>query len=971
MSSCDEYSNELRKFFTGEIKFDIVTRQLYSTDASIYQITPMGVVFPKNQEELIAAVELAIKYHLPILPRGSGSSLAGQAIGEAVIIDHSRYLNKFVGPIDVEESAVSVEPGMILSKLNREAAKVGLMFGPDPASAERATIGGVIGNNATGAHSIRYGMTADHLLHCDVIQSDGSTVRWGNINGRKDDTSLHGKVINTAYDIRERSSDIVKQGWPKTWRNSAGYRINYLLPWSVTKPAQWEHPDYPLRARNADFNLSTLLAGSEGTLAVIRQARLKLVKIPKFTLLAILAYPSIKSACDDVTNLLLFRPSAIELIPQNLIQLAKNVPAYSKNSKYFNDHSEAFLAVEFSGEDIISLRKQINLNRDIIHIAENIEEQESIWATRKVGLGLFDSASNQKRPVAFIEDCAIPVENLGEFVSELQKIFSQFNVSAAFYAHASAGCLHVRPIIDLQSQQGRESIRGISNAVQVLTSSLGGSMSSEHGDGLARGEWIEKTYGSEIFQLFRNIKDIADPHRLLNPNKIIDTPLLDTNFRYINNMALNSWEPSINFESTGGFLRTIEKCNGQGVCRKETGVMCPSFQVTGDEAFSTRGRANLLREFIYSSDRTISTKDLKQTFDLCLACKGCISECPSKVDVAKLKIAFMERYYQDHPHSIRDFIFGYLPAITSIFGSMPYIFNLGVDLVENIGILRRWIGISSRHNLPRMQKKKLTALPTKTEGLKCILIADAYNHYLDPNIESDALELLDRLGFRVVVTKTIGTGRTLLSKGYLHQAKEQLLSLMAEIQQLDPLGECPILGLEPSEISVLKDEIFDLIGSGQMDDSIDNISNRTYFIDEFLLRIVTKVEDFQPKIIERPEVLLHAHCHQKAQAQTQDNLPVGMEATRSLLLKFGYKVKVLQTGCCGMAGSFGFESENSKISDAIGNLALFPAIRSQFKVGETVICSPGTSCRTQIMDGVNKPAYHTVELLVKEQFNFS
>jgi FAD/FMN-containing dehydrogenase/Fe-S oxidoreductase len=966
MQNIVDFTNDLKKNFSGEIKVDPVTRHLYSTDASIYQFMPHAVLIPRTQEDLIAAVEFAAKYRLPILPRGSGSSLAGQAIGEAIIVDHSKYLNHMVGSIDVERKEVVVEPGLILAHLNKQAAKFGLMFGPDPASSERATLGGVIGNNATGAHSIRYGMTADHLVSCQVLQSDGTSASWGEVAVRQSDKTLFGKIVNHAFDIKEGAGELFQNNGPRTWRNSAGYRLNYLIPWSATRPEEWGEPYYPRRGAESSINLAPIMAGSEGTLGVIQQARLKLVDKPKFTVLAILAYKSIIAACEDVPYLLGHHPSAIELIPQNLIQLAKSVPAYSKNLKYFNGESEAFLVLEFSGDDKSTLFKKCQVGRDVIYIAESSEDQNNIWVTRKVGLGLFDSTSNSERPIAFIEDCAIPVENLGKFVSEIHRIFEMYQVQASYYAHASAGCLHVRPTIDLRSKNGKTILRNISTDVAKLTFALGGSMSSEHGDGIARGEWVKDTYGSEIFQLMQDFKQVVDPYGILNPKKIVNAPLLDSNLRNDQKSAINLWEPAIHFESTGGFLRTVEKCNGQGVCRKEDGVMCPSFQVTKDEVFSTRGRANLLREFIYSENTEISIKDLKETFDLCLACKGCKSECPSKVDVAKLKVAFLDRYYQDHSHSLRDTLFGYLPVFTELFAPFPALFNLAALTIEKFSPLRKALAISDKHAFPKMNKPVSFLKEKRIARTKCILVTDTYSHFFDTQIEASALSLLHRLGVEVISTKTIGAGRTFFSKGFLKQAKSQVRSLIDEINALDPEGTMPIIGLEPSEVYILKDEIFDVLDAPFAD--LKKIADRVFFIDEYLLREVLGTLDFTPSLSNETTVLLHGHCHQKAQTLSIDGVPVGVEATRLLLEKFGYKVNVLNTGCCGMAGSFGYEVEHAATSLGVANLTLFPAIKQSFIERKTIICSPGTSCRTQITDGVNKPALHTVEILDQTRF---
>ncbi|MDO8753259.1 MAG: FAD-binding oxidoreductase, partial [Anaerolineales bacterium] len=573
-----DFLNELKKRFAGDLRLDPASKVLYSTDASMYQIEPLGVAIPKTQDDLIAAVELSAKYGVPILPRGAGTSLGGQAIGEALILDCSRYLDSII-EINPESHSAIVEPGVILSDLNRAASRYGLMFGPDPASAERATMGGVIGNNATGAHSILYGMSADHLISADVILSDGSLQTWGEISHQSSvisDQSAGGSrqaaVISAALEIREKYAEAVKAHYPKSWRNSAGYRLNYLLPWSPSAPPQWDVNDYGLSATvyrpQSAVNFAALLAGSEGTLAVMRSAIVNLVPKPKHTILGVLSYESIASACDDVPRLLEFKPSAIELIPRMILQLARSVPAYAQQMGWMTGNPAAVLVIEFSGDQPSALKAAVRGLGDVLTIAESSEEQSRIWNIRKMGLGILDSRPQAARPAAFIEDCAVPVERLGEFVREIERILAEHQTEGGIYAHASAGCLHIRPILNLQSGEGLRALRSIGDQVFALVMSLGGSMSSEHGDGIAAGEWIEKTYGAEVTAAMRMLKRAADPHNLLNPKKMLDAPPMDTHLRYGENYHVNAWDSSLHFDHQRGLAGAIEQCNGQGVCRK-------------------------------------------------------------------------------------------------------------------------------------------------------------------------------------------------------------------------------------------------------------------------------------------------------------------------------------------------------------------------------------------------------------------
>ena len=548
MSLSLDFIDELRKHFTGDIRLDAASRILYSTDASMYQIEPLGVAIPKTQDDLQSAVELAAKYKVPILPRGSGSSLGGQAVGEALILDCSRWLDSIIG-IDPEAKTATVEPGVVLATLNAVSAKYGLTFGPDPASAERATLGGVIGNNATGAHSILYGMTADHLVSADVILGDGTLETWEE-NGRS-------KLTPTVQLIRANYADAIRQTYPKTWRNSAGYRLNYLLPWSPSVPSQWIGESYPAHLKPDTWNLATLLAGSEGTLAVIRRARVRLVSKPKYTVLGVLAYASNAEACDDVPRLLEFAPSAIELIPRMILQFARSVPAYARQMEWITGDPAAVLVVELSGDQPQALKETVRRIGDVLTIAESRESQARIWNIRKAGLGILDSRPQSARPAAFIEDCAIPVENLGGFVREVERIMAEHGTQGGIYAHASAGCLHIRPVLNLQTGEGVRALRTIGEQVFALTMKFGGSMSSEHGDGIVAGEFIEPTYGKEVTDAMRLVKRTADPDSLLNPGKLFDAPPMDTHLRYGEKYRVKAWSSSLHFQHERGLAGAI------------------------------------------------------------------------------------------------------------------------------------------------------------------------------------------------------------------------------------------------------------------------------------------------------------------------------------------------------------------------------------------------------------------------------
>ena len=1011
-----DFINELRKCFAGDIRLDLASRILYSTDASIYQIEPQGVAIPRTQEDLHAAVELAAKYTVPVLPRGAGTSLAGQAIGDALILDCSRWLDSLI-EIDPHSHTATVEPGVILSKLNAAAARHGLMFGPDPASAERATMGGVIANNATGAHSLLYGMTADHLISADVILSDGSLATLGETgtSGNPLLSNLHSTVLK----LRDRCADAIKDHWPVTWRNSAGYRLNYLLPWSPSAPSQWMGDSYPSSLTPFDvaqgkpdtLDLAPLLAGSEGTLAVIRRAKVWLVPKPRHTILAVLSYRSNAEACDDVPRLLAHHPSAVELVPRMIIRLARGVPEYARQMGWVVGDPAALLVVEFSGDQPSALKDAARRIGEVLTIAESREEQARVWNIRKVGLGLLDSRPQSARPAAFVEDCAIPVPRLGEFVREVETILAAHGTVGGIYAHASAGCLHIRPILDLKTARGVTDLRSISEAVLALTLKLGGAMSSEHGDGLARSEFLEQTYGREIMEAMRSLKRAADPANILNPGKIIDAPRLDANLRYGPAYQGRVWETDLSFVRDGGVDVAIEQCNGQGVCRKDTGVMCPSYQATREEMHSTRGRANLLRAMI-SGGWTVESgrpaagglrsfdqgrvEAAAAALDLCLACKGCKAECPSGVDMAKLKFAFQSEYYKTHRRYLRDYVFGYFHIAAALAASIAPVSNavLRIPIMKNM--FAKTMGITQYRPFPTFSRHRAKRLTTHVsrrvvpgERLrhreKIFFLSDAFARFIEPETEQAALDILSRCGLDVHVLPILGAGASFLSKGFIDQARAHATRVLDLLRQADPGCEASIVGIEPPEVYAFKHDYVDLLP-----DRIDEVRGRAaqvWLLEEFLLRSVefnrlrvANLEsgiDFQEDS-SRQSVQFHPHCHQRAEGPSPDGLPNGTAATVELLRSCGYDVELMDTGCCGMAGTFGYEAEHYDLSMKVGELKLFPKIRelenenraldnrqSLVVNRKSAVLSSGAACRMQIRQGTGVEARHPIMLVAE------
>lgn len=966
MTLSSDFIHDLKKRFNGDVRLDAASKVLYSTDASAYQIEPLGVAIPKTQEDLQAAVELAAKYNIPILPRGSGSSLAGQAIGAALILDCSRYLDAILA-VDPETQSAMVEPGVILANLNRAAARYGLMFGPDPASAERATLGGVIGNNATGAHSILYGMSADHLLEADVVLSDGSLAKFNNsiFDIRSSNIRLS-DIVSAVQEIRQNYADAIKQNYPKSWRNSAGYRLNYLLPWSPSAPSQWTGGSYPANLSPNTWNLAHLLAGSEGTLAVIRRMKVNLVAKPRHTILGVLSYASIVAACDDVPRLLETSPSAVELIPQLILRNARSLPAYARQMGWIVGDPAAVLVVEYSGESLPALKEAVYRLGAVLTIAEKPEEQAQIWNIRKVGLGILDSRPQSARPIAFIEDCAIPVEQLGEFVREVEKILAAHATYGGIYAHASAGCLHIRPVLDLQHGQGVSAMRRIAEQVFTLTMSLGGAMSSEHGDGLARGEFIERTYGRKVTDAMRLLKQAADPHQLLNPKKMFDAPPMDTNLRYGAEYRAQAWMPRLNFTHERRLEGAVEMCNGQGVCRKSTGVMCPSFQATRDEANSTRGRANLLRAFMQSNNRQFDNNRRSEiqsaayaALDLCLACKGCTSECPSGVDMPKLKYEFMNQYFKSHRRPLRDYLFGYFHLAAKWLSPFTPLTNWFMQADWSRKLIAKTFGITSERPFPSFARSpRLTQKGAFDK--KVIFLSDVFSHYIEPEVEEAAIDILNALGYEVKVLPIIGAGASLLSKGFLDASRQHAEKVLTEIRRLDNAAGLSVVGCEPPEVYCLKHEYPSLLPGHA--DELKTLGQRVWLLDEFILRVVRegKIADLMDKTQNR--LILHPHCHHRAEGLAADGFPSGVSATVSMLELCGFEVEVIDAGCCGMAGTFGYDAEHYELSMKVGELSVLPKVREH---GGREVLSSGAACRLQIKQGANVDARHPL-LLVRE-----
>lgn len=963
-----DFIAELRKRFRGDIRQDLASKILYSTDASIYQIEPAGVLIPRSRDDIQTAVELAARYRMPIVARGAGTSLAGQAIGEGLILDCSRWLDQILD-IDREQRTARVEPGVILADLNRAAAGLGLQFGPDPASAERATMGGIVANNATGAHSILHGMTVDHLLEANVVLSDGSTARFGPVRARDSgaipvgSASREDQLITAASNIREQNARAIREQFPRTWRNSAGYRINYLLPWAPSAPPGWDGPEYPAALARADFNLAQILAGSEGTLAVIQDVTVRLVERPRNTVLAILAFDDLAGACEAVVPILSHRPSAVELVPRLILQAARRIPDYAARMGWLQGNPAALLVVEFAGDDARELATRARALGGDFQIIHSPNEQAMVWATRKAGLGLLDSTPSGARPTSFIEDCAIPVEHLAQFVRELERIMDAHGARGGIYGHASAGCLHARPVLDLKTDQGVHALRAIAEETLELTLQLRGAMSSEHGDGITRGEWLERTYGGELCASMRGLKDAADPDGILNPGKMFDAPPMDTHLRYGSTYRARGWSPGPGMPGRGGLEEAIDQCNGQGVCRKDDGVMCPSFQATREEMYSTRGRANLLRAMIANGipsapDGERGSKLASAAFealDLCLGCQGCLAECPSGVDMARLKAEFLHHHYRGKVRPLRDYLFGYFGKTAAVLGRLSAVVRLIRGVPSAWIVACRLLRLAPERPLPEFVRGRSRRQPS-ANGPSVLFLLDPFSHYVEPAVEDAAFALLDAAGFRVRPLRGARSLAALISKGFLRAASDEVRSILAELKRMDPEGALPIVVVEPPDLEAVRQDAAQLLPELSADDAAR--LKRARSVEELL------VESGSISALRHGtfhgRVLLHPHCHEKA---GRGNGSKGAEYEEiTLLRRCGYEVELVDAGCCGMGGTFGFEAGHYDLSQRIGALKLFPAID---EAADALVAATGGACRMHITQGTRRKAEHPLVLAAR------
>jgi FAD/FMN-containing dehydrogenase/Fe-S oxidoreductase len=959
--------NELRARLKGDLYTGDAMRLLYATDASAYRELPAAVCRPDDSGDIRLLIDFARKMKISLIPRTAGTSLAGQVVGDGIIVDVSRYMTRIL-ELNVEEHWVRVQPGVVLDELNNFLQPYGLFFGPETSTSNRCMIGGMVGNNACGAHSLVYGSTRNHTLEIKTLLSDGSEAIFGRLSNegflsKCTLNSLEGQIYRSIQEILqnpENQQEIRAQyPDPEVERRNTGYALDLLL----------ETP--PFTAGKPDFNFCTLLAGSEGTLAFSTEITLNLVPLPpKENALICIHCHTLDEAFEANLVALKHKPVAVELMDHFILERTKDNITQRKNRFFIQGEPAAILVVELALESrdaidavasgLIAHMKKAGFGYHFpIIYGDDIKK---VWALRKAGLGLLSNIPGDKKPVAVIEDTAVNPAVLPAYMADFRKMLKRLGLECVFYAHIATGELHLRPVLDLKDPNDVELFYTVGLETAKLVKKYRGSLSGEHGDGRLRGEFIPLMIGHHNYQLLRKIKATWDPNGIFNPGKITDTPRMNASLRYKPGQQTREIDTVFDFSESMGIVRAAEQCNGSGDCRKSeqfAGTMCPSYQATRDENTTTRARANILREFLTHSEKTnpFDHQEIYDIMDLCLSCKGCKSECPSNVDIAKYKAEFLQHYYDANGIPLRTRMIAYINSFNKLGSIFPGLYNFFLKNSFTSGLMKKTIGFAPKRSIPLLYKSTLRAWHKKNKqnpanGKLVYLFADEFTNYNDVEVGIAAIKALNKLGYRVEIPNHIESGRTFLSKGFLRKAKK-----IAEknVQLLSPLvsREHPLVGIEPSAILTFRDEYIDLT-FGALKSKALELSRHCFLFEDFIMAEVNagniRKEQFTG---EARQIRLHGHCHQKALASTA--------STRFMLeLPIEYKVDEIKSGCCGMAGSFGYESEHYDVSMKVGELVLFPEIRKTKQ--ETTLAAPGTSCRHQIMDGTGRKALHPVEV---------
>jgi FAD/FMN-containing dehydrogenase/Fe-S oxidoreductase len=962
----------LRRTIKGDVLFDRASRGRYSTDASIYQIEPTGIVIPRDETDLALALDVARDAKAAILPRGAGTSQCGQTVGKALVVDFSRYMREIVG-FDKDRAEVAVQPGVVLDQLNAWLKPHGLWYPVDVSTSAQCTLGGMAGNNSCGSRSIRYGNMVHNVAAIDAILADGTRARFDS----KRPEDMHPAVRAIADEVAALAvaeQDEIVRMYPKVLRRVGGYNLDIFFPQS----------ERPYTTDNS-VNLAHLLVGSEGTLAVTERLTLKLSRLPRHKTLGVVNFNSFYKAMESAQHIVKLKPTAVELVDRTMIELARANPAFRPViERALIGKPEAILLVEFAGEEreaqVQDLRRLVELMADLSLPGSVVEmpepgPQAALWEVRKAGLNIMMSMKGDGKPVSFIEDCAVPLEHLADYTQRLTDVFAKHGTKGTWYAHASVGTLHVRPILDMR-REGAAKMRAIAEEASALVREYKGAYSGEHGDGLVRSEWVGWQFGPRISKAFETIKDLFDPEGLLNPGKIVRPTKMDDRslFRfkpeYGNSehkpaLDWSAWdvqndpiteelsEPGTGGDATGGFAKAVEMCNNNGHCRKfDAGTMCPSFRVTRDEVHLTRGRANTLRLALSGQlgSQGLLSESVAEAMDLCVSCKGCKRDCPTGVDMARMKIEVKSARRMAKGLSLRDRLIGNLPEIAPWARRLPWLFNLA-------GLVQPLLGFAKERSLPKWRGDTFLATTGVDEvDVTVVIFADTFSNNFEPEILHAARRVLVAAGHKVAIawpalgSRALCCGRTYLATGQVGKAKEEAERLLEALAPFVERG-VPVIGLEPSCLFTLRDD-FLALGLGE---AARKTADNAFLFEEFLAREKKAGRltlDLKP--LQEKTALLHGHCHQKAFG--------AMSAVQeALALVPELAVSVIESSCCGMAGSFGYEAEHHQTSIAMAELSLLPAIRKADR--GALVVADGTSCRHQIADGTDRQAVHVAQVL--------
>ncbi|OFY38460.1 MAG: FAD-binding protein [Bacteroidetes bacterium GWF2_40_14] len=966
-----------------DIKRDLLHRIIYSTDASAYREMPSGVFFPESKKDLSDIVMFAREKGISIIPRGAGTSLAGQVVGSGLVVDVSKYLNKIL-EINPEERWARVEPGVVLDDLNIAAGVHGLFFGPETSTSNRCCMAGMVGNNSCGSHSLVYGSTRDHLPEAEVILSDGSIIVCKDLTKKEFEEKLLGdtleaKIYGFVADLLEnkRALSEIEENFPDPVirRRNTGYALDELV--------------HSCRSDEHYINLCPLLAGSEGTLAFISEIKLNLVPIPPKERAVVCAH---SASFEDIfkANLIALRhsPVAVEMMDSTILELSKSNISQNKNRFFIKGDPAAILIIEIANEskeeldNVVSAIESDLISSGLIYYCSRVygADISRVWELRKSGLGLLTLMKGDAKPVSVTEDTAVAPARLPEYMKEFAAMLSKYDLSCVYHAHIGTGELHLRPILNLKDSGDVELFRTVARETALLVKKYRGSLSGEHGDGRLRGEFIPLMFGDYIYGIMKRVKEVFDPFNLFNNNKIVDTPPMNSSLRYQPGAVVPEFNTYFDFSAQGGWIRAIEQCNGSGDCRKASqfgDTMCPSFRATGDEKDVTRGRANILRELLTrpSTAKVFDQKEIMDALELCISCKACKSECPSNVDMARYKAEFLQHHYDLTSPTFRAFMVSRMADIQQIGSWFTPIYNFFAANRLTSKVIKGILKFSSNREIPSISRVTFRkwvygdahCVPgtnpntSNSVGTQCAspytrpvyVFADEFTNYNDAEVGMKFVKLLENLGYRVIVPAHSESGRAAFSKGMLKRARRLAIKNVHALKDIIS-EESPLVGIEPSCILSFRDEYPDLVGKELKDEAL-KLAKNCLLYDEFIMKEVAagriRSELFTDKYL---NIKLHGHCHQKSLASVALSKDM-------LSLPVNYSVEVMPTGCCGMAGSFGYEKEHFDISMSIGEQTLFPIVRSA--PADVAISAPGTSCRQQIKDGTGRVAKHPVELL--------